>query len=71
MPHAQAQGLPIATLMENWDFLQTQCAMYINSDLPGLPSSFHQTSKPLRCVACARVHVCCVVACVCVCVCAP
>ena len=36
-------------IMEHWDFLQVQCAMYINSDLPGLPMAYQSTSKPLRC----------------------
>ena len=30
------KGLAINNLMEHWDFLQIQCAMYINSELPGL-----------------------------------
>ncbi|GBG75764.1 hypothetical protein CBR_g21008 [Chara braunii] len=42
------KGIGIVSLMENWDFLQVQCAMYINSDLPGLPLAFQPTGKPLR-----------------------
>lgn len=30
------RGQPIQTIMEQWDFLQIQIAMYINSDVPGL-----------------------------------
>ncbi|KAI9813282.1 MAG: hypothetical protein M1827_004224 [Pycnora praestabilis] len=30
------KGQPVQTIMEQWDFLQLQIAMYINSDLPGL-----------------------------------
>lgn len=30
------KGEPMQTIMEQWDFLQLQVAMYINSDLPGL-----------------------------------
>ncbi|KAI9845198.1 MAG: hypothetical protein M1838_001838 [Thelocarpon superellum] len=30
------KGQPIQTIMEQWDFLQLQLAMYINSDNPGL-----------------------------------
>ena len=41
------KGLAIVNLMENWDFLQVQCAMYINSELPGLPQAY-QAGKPLR-----------------------
>lgn len=33
------------------DFLQIQCAMYINSDLPGLSSMYQMPGKPMRCVA--------------------
>merc|ERR1712226_1502770 len=33
--------------MESWDFLQIQCAMYINSELPGIPQTYHG-HKPLR-----------------------
>lgn len=29
-------GQPVQTLMEQWDFLQIQIAIYINSDVPGL-----------------------------------
>ena len=43
-------GQPLTVIMEHWDFLQVQCAMYINSDLPGLPMAYQSTSKPLRCV---------------------
>ena len=42
------KGLAIVNLMENWDFLQIQCAMYINSELPGLPPNFQGPGKPLR-----------------------
>jgi DNA-directed RNA polymerase III subunit RPC1 len=31
-----ARGFPIQILMEQWDFLQLQIAMYINSETPGL-----------------------------------
>ncbi|KAF2186274.1 DNA-directed RNA polymerase III subunit RPC1 [Zopfia rhizophila CBS 207.26] len=31
-----ASGVPVQTIMEQWDFLQLQIAMYINSDVPGL-----------------------------------
>ena len=43
------KGLAIMNLMENWDFLQTQCAMYINSELPGLQQPYQGGGgKPLR-----------------------
>eukprot|EP00899_Mesostigma_viride_P025365 jgi/Mesvir1/6012/Mv00758-RA.2 len=46
--HGLERGLAIVNLMENWDFLQVQCAMYINSELPGLPLAFQGPGKPLR-----------------------
>ena len=33
------KGQPIQTIMEQWDFLQLQLAMYINSDAPGLQAA--------------------------------
>eukprot|EP00850_Spirogloea_muscicola_P020239 SM000210S06753 [mRNA] locus=s210:232591:242196:- [translate_table: standard] len=41
------RGLIMLNLMENWDFLQLQVAMYINSELPGLPQ-VPPVGKPLR-----------------------
>ena len=41
-------GLAINHLMENWDFLQLQCSLYINSEMPGVPQAFHHSGKPLR-----------------------
>lgn len=37
------KGLPMEKIMEKWDFLQQQCACFINSDLPGFTS---QVKKP-------------------------
>jgi DNA-directed RNA polymerase III subunit RPC1 len=33
---ALQKGQPLATIMEQWEFMQLQVAMYINSDIPGL-----------------------------------
>ncbi|KAG8407960.1 DNA-directed RNA polymerase III subunit C1 (rpo31) [Metarhizium acridum] len=33
---ALQKGSPIQTIMEQWEYLQTQVAIYINSDIPGL-----------------------------------
>ncbi|KAK0107000.1 hypothetical protein ONS95_003715 [Cadophora gregata] len=33
---ALQRGQPIQTIVEQWDFLQTQIALYVNSDVPGL-----------------------------------
>ncbi|OSX60618.1 hypothetical protein POSPLADRAFT_1148493 [Postia placenta MAD-698-R-SB12] len=41
-----AKGAPTAQFMEQWDFLQLSVAMYINSELPGVPSQMGQ--KPIR-----------------------
>ncbi|KAF2748255.1 beta and beta-prime subunits of DNA dependent RNA-polymerase [Sporormia fimetaria CBS 119925] len=37
-------GFPLQVLMEQWDFLQLQIAMYINSDVPGLKQQGLQKS---------------------------
>ncbi len=42
------KGLPISNIAENWDFLQVQCAVYINSDLPGVTSMYQVPGKPTR-----------------------
>ncbi|ETW84605.1 hypothetical protein HETIRDRAFT_473329 [Heterobasidion irregulare TC 32-1] len=41
-----AKGAPTPQLMEQWEFLQLSVAMYINSELPGVPSQMGQ--KPIR-----------------------
>lgn len=33
---ALLKGQPVQTIMEQWDYLQVQIAMYVNSDVPGL-----------------------------------
>ncbi|OAA54075.1 DNA-directed RNA polymerase III subunit RPC1 [Niveomyces insectorum RCEF 264] len=33
---ALAKGTPVATVMELWEYLQQQVAMYVNSEVPGL-----------------------------------
>ncbi|KAL2887929.1 DNA-directed RNA polymerase III subunit RPC1 [Ceratocystis lukuohia] len=33
---ALQRGTPISTIMEQWEYLQLQIAMYVNSDVPGL-----------------------------------
>ncbi|WIA12568.1 hypothetical protein OEZ85_006229 [Tetradesmus obliquus] len=48
--HGLEKGLPIVSLMENWDFLQVQAAMLINSDLPGVTLQQQQGApqRPMR-----------------------
>ncbi|KAF8735311.1 hypothetical protein AX14_002299 [Amanita brunnescens Koide BX004] len=41
-----AKGSPTPQFMEQWEFLQLSVAMYINSELPGVPSQSGQ--KPIR-----------------------
>jgi DNA-directed RNA polymerase III subunit RPC1 len=40
------KGQPLANIMESWEFLQIQIAMYVNSDVPGLQDS--RFGKPIR-----------------------
>ncbi|KAI1716490.1 RNA polymerase rpb1, domain 5 domain-containing protein [Ditylenchus destructor] len=40
-------GAPMKTISETWDHLQVQCALYINSELSGLPPDM-QPKKVLR-----------------------
>lgn len=47
--HAHLEsGSPLVNCMETWDLLQVQAAMYINSDLPGLPPGMQPPGKQLR-----------------------
>ena len=48
---ALADGHPADKVVESWDFLQVNAAMYINSDVPGLAQANQPPSKPLRCAA--------------------
>lgn len=45
---ALSKGSPISMIMEDWEFLQLQCALYIHSELPGIPPSAQVSSKPIR-----------------------
>lgn len=43
------KGAGTSVIAENWDFLQQQVAMYINSDLPGFPKTIAANpGKPIR-----------------------
>jgi len=42
------KGATISNIVENWDFLQQQVAMYVNADLPGFPKTIGMQSKPIR-----------------------
>jgi DNA-directed RNA polymerase III subunit RPC1 len=41
------KGTPVTQIMDRWDVLQLQVALYINSEFPGIPLSV-QTKKPIR-----------------------
>lgn len=43
---ALQRGQPIQTIVEQWDFLQTAIALYVNSDVPGLQEKGN--GKPMR-----------------------
>ncbi|CAM9617029.1 unnamed protein product, partial [Phaeothamnion confervicola] len=40
-------GAPMRMVVEDWDFLQTQVAQYINGEMPGLPKPIG-ASRPIR-----------------------
>lgn len=42
-------GCSADKMMDSWDYLQVNCAMYINSDVPGLSQANQPNTKPLRC----------------------
>ncbi|KAL6921658.1 hypothetical protein FSHL1_005627 [Fusarium sambucinum] len=43
---ALQKGSPVQTIMEQWEYLQTQIAMYVNSDVPGLQQpGFGKTTR--------------------------
>jgi DNA-directed RNA polymerase III subunit RPC1 len=44
---AITRGSLTSVIMENWEFLQTQVAMYVHSDLPGFPKAVGSL-KPMR-----------------------
>ena len=41
------RGTPVHQIMDRWDVLQLQVALYINSEFPGIPLSV-QSKKPVR-----------------------
>ncbi|OTA70487.1 beta and beta-prime subunits of DNA dependent RNA-polymerase [Hypoxylon sp. EC38] len=42
---ALEKGTALQTIMEQWEYLQLQIALYVNSDVPGLQSSGVKTSR--------------------------
>jgi len=51
---AMERGAQIQAIMEDWDFLQLQCAMYINSELPGVPLAMQARLQQKACSAMTR-----------------
>ena len=43
----RSTGAKVQIIMEDWDFLQLQCALYINSEISGIPMNM-QPKKPTR-----------------------
>lgn len=41
-------GANLKNIMENWDFLQTEVAQYMNGEMPGLPKPIGANSRPMR-----------------------
>ena len=56
---ALEKGLDAVKLQENWDYLQINCAMYINSDMPGVASQSQPNTKPLRRALPGATQLCC------------
>ncbi|KAJ3332219.1 hypothetical protein HDU76_000926 [Blyttiomyces sp. JEL0837] len=48
-------GFPPNKLMEHWDYLQLQCAMFITSDLPGVPSHLQSNLQKIKKGLCQRL----------------
>ncbi|KAH6583663.1 hypothetical protein BASA61_007889 [Batrachochytrium salamandrivorans] len=48
-------GTQTPLLMEYWDFLQLQCAMYITSDLPGIPTHLQGNLPKIKKGFCQRL----------------
>lgn len=46
LKNALSKGAPVQTIIECWDYMQLQIAVYINSDVPGLQKS--DVGKPIR-----------------------
>jgi len=48
-------GVQTTMLMDHWDYLQLQCAMYVNSDLPGIPSHIYVNIQKIKKGFCQRL----------------
>ncbi|KAI9173203.1 DNA-directed RNA polymerase III subunit C1 (rpo31) [Blastocladiella emersonii ATCC 22665] len=43
-----AEGQPLSSIMEQWEFMQLTAGLYINSDMPGIPLSMMQSGDAKR-----------------------
>lgn len=50
-----AAGIETLTLMEHWEYLQLQTAMYITSDLPGVPLHLQKDLTKIKKGLCQRL----------------
>jgi DNA-directed RNA polymerase III subunit RPC1 len=48
-------GTQTSLMVEYWDFLQLQCAMYITSDLPGIPNHLQGSLQKIKKGFCQRL----------------
>ncbi|KAJ3055717.1 hypothetical protein HK097_009602 [Rhizophlyctis rosea] len=48
-------GIPVGLLLEHWDYLQLQCAMYITADLPGVPNHLQGDLPKIKRGLCQRL----------------
>ncbi|KAJ3348238.1 hypothetical protein HDU83_001425 [Entophlyctis luteolus] len=49
------EGFPASKLMEHWDYLQLQAAMFVTSDLPGIPSHLQANLQKIKKGFCQRL----------------
>lgn len=52
LAEALAKGTPIHMLAEDWEFLQLQCAMMVNAELPGVPAAMQVCVSIILLVSC-------------------
>ncbi|KAJ3093173.1 hypothetical protein HK102_003581 [Quaeritorhiza haematococci] len=48
-------GIQNTMLIDHWDYLQLQCAMYVTSDLPGIPSHLQSNLQKIKKGFCQRL----------------
>ncbi|CEL93161.1 unnamed protein product [Vitrella brassicaformis CCMP3155] len=48
LSQALEKGNHVRMILENWEFLQLQIALFINSEMPGIPQYIQQQGRPAR-----------------------